>query len=524
MKHTILLFLALFFCGNTIFSQEKLKKSEKRKLVQQADLALETEEYLRAWEIYKRVLASDSKHETAGLNAAIAARRLNYPADSSVFLSDNLQASSLLDARYYLAIIKHHQKKFDEAFALLDKYKSYNAAKRTHSIDEINYLSGISRNAKNFIAHAHPATIKNIGANINSIYADYVPVIVPDESALYFTSKRPGQTSFKNGDNNYFEDVFVSYKQNGVWQKATALPAPVNSETNDGCVAISPDGQRMIVYRTSAENSATGDLYFTRATIDNNWEPLQIIGKEINSPFIENSACFSNDTNEIYFSSDRPGGLGGKDIYRIRKLPNGKWSQPYNPGSPINTAYDEDAPFLHTDGVTLYFSSKGHNTMGEYDVFKSDYNKEKNEYTAAENLGFPINDVGNDIFFVLSVDGQRGYYSSVKPETFGGMDIYEIDTRFGDNDLKVIHGLSVLEGNPGRATISLTDSETGELYGIYQSNAATGKFIMVVNPLKGYKAVIEADDHSPITQTIAPLSKQELSGPLVFNLKKKDAH
>jgi len=218
------------------------------------------------------------------------------------------------------------------------------------------------------------------------------------------------------------------------------------------------------------------------------------MSSDINSEYIETSACFTSNSDEFYFSSERPGGFGGKDIYCIKKLPDGRWALPYNLGKTINTAYDEDAPFLHPDGVTLYFSSKGHNTMGDYDVFKSMLDKETSQFSKPENLEYPINDVNNDIFFVLSVDGQRGYYSSVKAESFGGSDIYQIDTRFGDNDLVVKHGVTTENGQAVHAKIKLIDMENNSEAGVFYSNPNSGKFILVLNPMKPYKAIVEAVD------------------------------
>jgi hypothetical protein len=288
-------------------------------------------------------------------------------------------------------------------------------------------------------------------------------------------------------------------------------------------VAISSDGQRMIVYRTSEADPESGDLYVTRMGANNKWEPLQLMGKEINSPYTESSACFSNDTSEIYFSSNRPGGLGGKDLYRIKKLPNGTWSPPLNLGPSVNSAYDDDAPFLHPDGVTLFYSSKGHNSMGEYDVFKSVWDPHTNQFSQAENLGHPINDVGNDIFFVLSVDGQRGYYSSLKEGSSGGMDIYQIDTRFKENDLKVEEGLAFIEGKPGRVKITLVEKGTSIVAGNFYSNPGTGKFIIILNPLKSYKILVEDDDCDPVTTEIKPLAPDEAAHYLQFKLKKRNA-
>lgn len=192
-----------------------------------------------------------------------------------------------------------------------------------------------------------------------------------------------------------------------------------------------------------------------------------------------------------------------------------------NLGLTINTERDEDSPYLHPDGVTLYFSSKGHNTMGEYDIFKTTLNPETNQFSTPENLGFPINTVNNDIFFVLNANGTRGYYSSIKEETYGSSDIYMIDTRFGDNDLKVKQGKVVFGDTPRKAKITLIDIESKQVSGIFNANSKTGKFILVVNPLKAYKAIIEEDGFQTMILDMEPLANELIEKELILSLTKK---
>lgn len=519
-KNKYYLFCFLFLICST-FAQTKNDKKKLKQLLKDAQFSFDIEDYLNAWYSYKAVLKIDPKNERAGINAAIAYYNLSYNLDSAKFFIPSLTSSTLIDANYYLAKIKHQQKNFDEAIKLLSDYLKINPKKRLRTNEEVFYLMAMCNSAKQFLTNAHRSTIKNMGPEINSQYADYVPVIVPDENTLYFTSRREGSSkNKKDAYGNYYEDVYLSTKENGKWTKAINIEAPINSETNDACVAISPDGQTMIVFRTSPDQ-ISGDLFTTRLNNANKWEPLQKMPKEINSQFIETSACFSNDTNEIYFSSNRPGGYGGKDIYKLKKLPNGKWALPFNLGPSINTLYDEDSPYLHPDNVTLYFSSKGHNTMGEFDIFRSNFIPETNQFSKAENLGYPINDVGNDIFFILSVDGQRGYYSSLKDETYGGNDIYQIDTRFGDNDLKIKHGIAFKDNIPARVKITLLDNEGNLVNGTYSSNPNNGKFILIMNPLKSYKAIIEAQDYTTLVVDIEPIAAEKEDIDLEFKLFKK---
>jgi hypothetical protein len=159
--------------------------------------------------------------------------------------------------------------------------------------------------------------------------------------------------------------------------------------------------------------------------------------------------------------------------------------------------------------------------MGEFDVFKSLLDKETNEFSNPENLGYPVNDVGNDIFFVLSADGQRGYYSSAKENSLGGTDIYQIDTRFGENDLAVRAGIVYVNDRPERTSIKIYENDNPSSATQYYSNAATGKFLLILNPMKSYKAVIESPDCEPLTIDLKPLAHENGTGELQFNLRKK---
>jgi len=194
---------------------------------------------------------------------------------------------------------------------------------------------------------------------------------------------------------------------------------------------------------------------------------------------------------------------------------------PLNLGAEINSQYDDEAPYLHPDGVTLYFSSKGHDSGGGYDIFKATLNPEDGNYSNVQNLGYPINDVGDDMFFVLSVDGQRGYYSSVREDNFGGTDIYVVDTRFGDNDLKVKLGVAYLGNTPEKVKITLFDMESESLAGSYTSNPTTGKFILVMNPLKNYKAIVERVGYQTKEMYLEPMAKEPLENILEIKLNKE---
>jgi hypothetical protein len=289
--------------------------------------------------------------------------------------------------------------------------------------------------------------------------------------------------------------VYISNKVDGKWNKAENIGPPINTETHDACVGLSPDGTTLILYRTS-KDLLGGDLYWSELE-GNKWSAPQKYADNINSPdYQEASASITANGNTIYFSSNRPGGQGGKDIYRVVKFGNGDWSLAQNIGNTINTPYDEDAPYIHPDGKTLYFSSNGHTGMGGYDIFQSTLNDD-GTWSTPENLGYPVNNVEDDIYFVLSAHGSMGYYSSEKKGGLGGQDIYTIYPASEPRILVVLKGkILTTDGQPLKARIIINEtpdySEKDLPWGEYNSNSVTGKYMIVLPVDKKFYLHVES--------------------------------
>ncbi len=207
---------------------------------------------------------------------------------------------------------------------------------------------------------------------------------------------------------------------------------------------------------------------------------------DINTPYWETHATLSADGKTLYFVSDRPGGMGGRDIYRSVKLPNNEWSKALNVGTPINSEYDEDSPFFHPDGKTLYFSSNGDQSMGGFDIFFSKKNVD-GTWGNPLNMGYPLNTVGDDVYFSTTIDGKKGYYSSSHEGGLGREDIYSIKL-----DTAIIEPVSILRGYidkgsepelPAGITIWVTDlTEDGDPIK-YKPNRRTGSYIFALSSL-----------------------------------------
>jgi len=342
------------------------------------------------------------------------------------------------DAYYHMGKCYHLYENLDKADEYYNKFLSET---RKNSVLIKDAEMGIVQvaNARDAVANPKKVTVTNLGNNVNNEYPDYSPMIALDGTALYYTSRRPWENGesdiYKNMDyNTYTEDVYMSEQDGaGGWTKPKRLDlgSPI---FNEATVAVSADERKVFVYQ---DLSGGGDLFVSNVVDGKFQAPEELDYKGINSEDWETHCTISPDGRNIYFVSDRPGGFGGRDIYKITKLPDGTWTDPVNLGPTVNTAYDEDSPFMAIDNKTMYYGSNGPKSIGGFDIFKTV--KDEQDWSEPENLGYPINRTGDDLFYTTTADGQKGYLSSWRPNGFGEKDIYEINS-----DISAIKNASVL--------------------------------------------------------------------------------
>ena len=339
--------------------------------------------------------------------------------------------------------------------------------------------------------------IEALPSPVNTKWAEYHPLISADESSLYFTSRRENTTGGKRDPNFdvFYEDIYTTTNNLEKWSEPVSIGPNVNTEMHDATVGLSPDGQQLFIYK---DNAGDGNIYFCELDGDEWTTPVKL-NKNINSEYNEPTACFSFDGLTIYFVSDRIGGFGKNDIYVSKKDENGEWGVPNNLGASINTIYNEEAVFMHPDGKTLYFSSEGHKNMGGYDIYKSIFDKKADSWSAPINLGYPINSADDDVFFVLAASGERGYYSSIKPDGKGEKDIYMI-TFPEDNDkpeLTLLKGkiIDSKTGLPVEANIEVKDNALNEIVANTKSNKLTGEYLISLPSGRDYGITITANGY-----------------------------
>ncbi len=370
--------------------------------------------------------------------------------------------------------------------------------------------------------------IDNCGGNINSSYPEYNAIISTDESVMMYTSRRPdtygGGTDLQ--DNLYFEDIYVSYADGYNWGMAKNVDKPLNTNDHDATVGLSPDGQKLFTFNGSNNG---GDIFVSYLKGSEWTKPDDgPMSKYINTDYKESSASFSFDGRTMYFVSDREGGYGGLDIYMTNwDAEKERWGVPRSMGASINTQYNEEGVFMHPDGRTLYFSSKGHKTMGGYDIFKTTQGDD-GMWSEPENLGYPVNTPDDDVFFVINASGKRGYMSSVRDDGYGDYDIFRVTFRGPEKNpilqnednllaqvapetevviedaveikttrLTIVKGI-IQDGitlDLLSATIEIVDNVKNEVVSISSSNSSTGKYLVTLPSGKNYGIAVKSEGY-----------------------------
>ncbi len=428
------LLLLIFLLLNTYKSQAQGNKELAKQLI---EIANEAYYELQAIEVAKEQYVAAAQADPENIEANFMSGKtimetVNKGEAVPYFLAVNeLDPNYRFDITYLIARAYQYNYEFNKAIDFYNKYKekisrnpNYRGKDKVVSsvVDRRIYESN---NGKEYTENPTGYTIVNVGSQINSNYPDYAPVLNEDETMMIFTSRRrEGNSNEDVYDDNFpFEEIYISRKEGEKWSRAENIGETVNTLYFESNLALSAEGDQLYIYR----DESSGDIYVSENVGDTAWSVPEPISRSINSSFSESSVSISPDGQYLYFASDRPGGKGGIDIYRCKKDRKGNWGKVENLGDVINTPYDEDGPFIDYDGKTLYFSSRGGKGMGGYDIFKSEYDSVSSTWSKPENLGAPINTPDDDVYFVSTKNGKRGYYASVRGDGKGYLDIYMVE-------------------------------------------------------------------------------------------------
>jgi hypothetical protein len=505
MRHALILLVAFSCFSGALVAQKSDRKKTRQedKWLEDAEFYFSEDHYMRALPLYKRL--SEAHPDDAYFHSHLGICYL-YKNDEKELSIVELEKAQELDPTiekidYYLGRAYHLNYLFDKAIS------EFNMALMNEKLNdkekqEINHYIEYCQNGKILCKDTAQVEIKNIGDPINTENSEYVPVITIDESTLIFTYRGARSTGgledlkFQpDTTGEYYEDIMVSTRVGEHWQSPDPISNNINTKGHDATVALSNDGQTLFLFKSTTEDG--GDIFMSNLVGDT-WSKPERLGPNVNTPKNwEGSCSLTSDGQTLYFASDRPGGLGGRDIYISHKMSDGSWGPAENMGPGINTPYNDDSPFIHPDGINLFFSSEGHNSMGGYDLFYTTFKNGK--WKEPVNLGYPINTPSNERFYTLTADGGTGYYSSDQKGGKGQQDIYTVSPGFQGEPpiLALVVGFITLDGNPVDAKISVTDSTNGNSYGNYHSNGSSGKYLIALKPGNTYKVAIEVEGADP---------------------------
>jgi len=410
-KIYFLFFFVLLFCNTSkLLAQEN---NAQNKIYQKAVVAFDQKDFPTSIKILESLLEKNQKNAEVSLFLfQVYSETKQY--EKSINRFEKLMQ---IDTTIFLPYIVKYASQYmvlgnyNKAASIIESYKDILPPYLKNKATE---LLTICR-----FAQRHPTQsdikVTNAGDSINTADAEYFPSITVQDSLFLFMRR----INFKR------EDFYSSTLRKNKFSKATSLPDELNMEEKKGSMSLTQD-LNTLYYAADYNEKGFGryDIYKVAKT-KKGWSEPKNLGKNINTDYWESAPSIAPDNQALYFSSNRPGGYGGIDIYVTYKNEKGFWEEALNMGPTINTAADEQAPFIHADNKTLYFSSNGWPGFGGSDLFVI-RKKIDGNWSSPMNLGYPINTFDNEGSIAVAGNGFEGYIASDRADSRGSLDIYKV--------------------------------------------------------------------------------------------------
>jgi OmpA-OmpF porin, OOP family len=476
-----------------ISAQDNLSTKNRRaaELYQESENYMVRRQYNQVISLLNQAVSRDSDFAEAHFRLG-QAHKAQSNKEKALFHFDQVLRMQGSNAKFSAAwfqkgdlLFKYMQ--YEEAIAALEYYEKL-APKGEH-IKENKTLLASAKFAKEAIQNPVNFDPKPLSNVVNAFALQYFPVLTADEQTLFFTARNGNA----RGDD---EDIFVSQKnQFGEWGRPESISPTINTIYNEGTCTITGDGRTMIFTACEGRSGyGSCDLYIS-FKVGNQWTKPENLGPNINTSHWESQPSLSADGRRLYFVSNRPGGLGLRDIYYSDRYSNGQWAPAKNLGAPINTEADEVSPFIHANGEILFFSSNGHPGFGGYDLFYSTL--EKSKFSLPVNLGYPINTSEDQVSLFITASGTQAYYANEKKEG----NIYvesKLYTFPLPPQLQVVRSVNFVKGKvvdaitqkPITAQIELIDLETDELASVVSSDSISGEYLITLSKGSEYALYI----------------------------------
>jgi len=458
-------------------------------------------EYDNALKPCSQAIKKDSSFVEAYYMMAAIYKAKNMPEDDIAFLQVCAKRNGNMypKAFFLLAQEQLDYGKYEDASKSLEILMQYKQVFNSHDLESINEVKSQVDFCIYQIKHPVPFSPINMGAEINSQFDDYEPTLTADGEEIIVTCLLPieGNNQYAEG-NTVQEDFFIAKKENGKWQKRKDLGAPINTPGNEGAQSISADG-RIFFYTACSRMDSKGscDIYYSFRK-GGQWSNPRNLGSPVNSSYWESQPSCSADGRTLYYASNRPGGYGQMDIWETHIDGQGKWTSPKNLGPNVNTIENEQSPFIHADGRTLYFASSGHLGMGKMDIYKTEKDSLGN-WGKPINLGYPINTWKDESDLRVSANGNTAIISSNREGGFGGTDLYtfELYKEARPKQVSYVKG-TIFDAKSQKklgAMFELIDLKNGDIVMTSSSDGITGQFLVPLTFNNEYALNVSKDGY-----------------------------
>ncbi len=462
-----------------------------QKYEDRGDLYYKVGNYSRAIRDFERELKKQPVSES--LNAKLANCYLLSNVDKAAALpfttfmvkTDSTEENVLNQAK---ALFYNH--KFDKALADLNWVKVHCKPESDEYKEAVRYEQWLL-NAQALLKHPLDVTFINLGSEVNTKLSEINPYVTTQEDLLLFSSDKRYH-SYAGA--NYF-NVCLAARNHNKWEKSKTIGSAINSPYDEMVAGFVPDGSKVFVFHNQKGDEKIGVANYLGKT---RFSELEEFGKPINSKGGRFGVWLTQSQDTILFSAETD--KGDLDLYYAIKLPDGEYGDPRSISENINTDGDENFPVLVNNGKRLYFSSDGTQSMGGADLFYSDYDDVKRQWSKPVNLGYPVNDMYDNYNITWVDDHRYAYVSAVRPEGYGERDIYKLVFNEVEARPIVIKGQVVQESEVGdllldaSMSIELIDSINGGLLGRYKCTGDSANFVMILDP-GHYKLNFNSNDH-----------------------------
>jgi outer membrane protein OmpA-like peptidoglycan-associated protein len=441
-----------------------------KKHLDEAFMAFNAAEFPKALSSVNKALKADPKYADAFSLQASVYEAMRDTAHATESYRNCLRVAPEFQPMYfYYGEYLYRNKRLREAAFVLSQFdsvpmkKGFVAQKHAASTrlkEKAARLRVSVQTAMDDVNIAENLKIRNMGPSINTDKDEYWPGMPFSGDRFVFTRRLGG-----TGNAVLQEDFFMSDLRDTAWGKAYPAPGDINTPENEGTLSVKADGSALYYTRCNQPGGlGSCDLYVSDLD-GRGWKRGNNLGSPVNGPAWDCQPAISGDGHTLIFASSRPGGFGGKDLW-VSYLSQGKWSMPKNMGPAINTRDDDDAPFLHYDGATLYFSSLGHQGFGGSDIFMSRLGTD-GQWSTPENLGSGLNTPHDEFGLYIESGGKKGYFASDRPGGLGRLDIYQflVPEKFMPKPVTYVAGIlsDIKTGLPLKARVRVVELSSGKV-------------------------------------------------------------